>query len=259
MDDISVILNVYKRSHTLEYQIDAIKQQTVPILDENIHVWYNFAGIDQPLPKNNKIKTYRCNWNTKFFGRFTIPLLLQTKYIAMFDDDVLPQKRWFENCLNTMQTNNGILGGTGPIIRWVKRHKKIPGIKRRGTEYRLSYDVVGWNFRNSDKIEKVDFVGHAWFFQTEWSKYFWYEKPYSMDNCEDMHFSYMCQKYGNISTFVPPHPLDNKEIWSSCPDFGRLHGCDRNASSGAINFWPEREKITKDYINSGWRLVIQED
>jgi hypothetical protein len=38
---ISVILNVYKRPYTLEAQIKAIKEQSIPIKSENIHVWYD--------------------------------------------------------------------------------------------------------------------------------------------------------------------------------------------------------------------------
>ena len=38
---ISVILNVYKRQHMLETQIQAIKDQSIPIKIEDIHVWYN--------------------------------------------------------------------------------------------------------------------------------------------------------------------------------------------------------------------------
>ena len=87
---ISVILNVYKRPYTLESQIESILNQSVEIKPENIHVWYNpVMGIEQPNPKDSRIKTYRSSWNTKFFGRFTIPLMCRTKYIAMFDDDVI--------------------------------------------------------------------------------------------------------------------------------------------------------------------------
>ena len=70
---ISVILNVYKRPYTLEAQIAAIKEQSVGIKSENIHVWYNHVeGLEQPLPKDPNIKVYKANWNTKFFGRFMI-------------------------------------------------------------------------------------------------------------------------------------------------------------------------------------------
>jgi hypothetical protein len=32
---------------------------------------------------------------------------------------------------------------------------------------------------------------------------------------EDMHFSYMLQKYAGIPTIVPPHPKSDKSLWGS--------------------------------------------
>ena len=59
------------------------------IKSEDIHVWYNKSDVVQYFPIDKDIKIYVCNWNTKFFGRFTIPLLIKTPYIALFDDDIL--------------------------------------------------------------------------------------------------------------------------------------------------------------------------
>ena len=114
---ISVILNVYKRPYTLEKQIEAIKNQSVYIRSEDIHIWYNTPNnsIEQMLPEDEKIKTYECNYNTKFFGRFTIPLLCKTKYIAIFDDDIIPGHKWLENCINNIEKMDGIIGGSGVI------------------------------------------------------------------------------------------------------------------------------------------------
>lgn len=244
MSNISVILNVYKRPYTLELQIEAIKNQSIKIDSEDIHVWYNMSDIEQFLPKDEKIKTYECNWNTKFFGRFLIPLILKTEYIAIFDDDTIPQKDWFKNCLDTIQNpeTNGILGGSG-VILYQKSYK--PFIK------------VGWNGIHSNKTERVDLVGHAWFFRQEWAKYLWYEKPYSWDNGEDIMFSYLAQKYGNINTFVPPHPEDNKNLWSSDFQKGVEIGNDKNASWLKNSHYNERDKICEYCINNGWKTVNQ--
>src|SRR5674476_978048 len=100
---ISVILNVYKRPYMLEKQIQAIKSQSIPVKSDNIHVWYNKCEIAQYLPQDKEIRTYTCSWNTKFFGRFTLPLLIKTKFVSIFDDDILPQKDWLKNCLETIE------------------------------------------------------------------------------------------------------------------------------------------------------------
>jgi len=239
---ISVILNVYKRPYTLERQIEAIMNQSVSIKPENIHVWYNKCDAVQYFPKDANIKTYACNWNTKFFGRFTLPLLIRTPYVAMFDDDTIPQKDWFKNCLETIEKPdfNGILGGSGVVL-----HQKsyIPSSK------------IGWNSQHLDIPARVDLVGHAWFFRQEWAKYLWYEEPHSWDNGEDIMFSYLAQKYGGINTFVPPHPENNKDLWSSDWNVGNELGGDDNASFKIGNHYTERDNICIHCINNGWKTV----
>ena len=239
---VSVILNVYKRPHTLEQQIQAIKDQSIEVKSENIHVWYNKSDVGQYLPKDKEIKTYTCNWNTKFFGRFTVPLLLKTPYVAMFDDDTIPQKDWLKNCLETIENpeTNGILGGSGVIIK--------------GKSY-LPFDKIGWNGEQLNKTKRVDLVGHAWFFRQEWAKYLWYEEPFTWDNGEDIMFSYLAQKYGGINTFVPPHPISNKNLWSSDFKVGMKFGNDENASWTKNAHYGVRDKVCFHCIDCGWDTV----
>jgi hypothetical protein len=242
MSDISVILNVYKRPYSLEKQIKAIKEQSVGIKSENIHIWYNTpeTQIKHDLPEDKDIKTYQCNYNTKFFGRFTLPLLCKTKYIAMFDDDIIPGKDWLMNCLETIKINNSIIGGSGVLLH---SNSYIPNTK------------VGWNgIKNEESIE-VDLVGHAWFFNKEHAKFMWLEEPPSWDNGEDMFFSYVAQKHG-IKTLVPPHPMDNKEKWSNVPDRDDNMGND-SASSWLhnSNHMTLRNQIVSTLIDKGWKTI----
>jgi len=239
---ISVILNVYKRPHTLEKQIEAVKNQSVSIKSEDIHVWYNKSDVVQTYPKDEKINTYVCNWNTKFFGRFTVPLFLKTPYIAVFDDDTIPQKDWFKNCMETIEKpeTNGILGGSGVILN---------------AKSYYPYDKVGWNGLHLNEVKRVDLVGHAWFFRQEWTKYLWYEKPFSWDNGEDIMFSFLAQKYGKINTFVPPHPEGKENLWSTDFKSGSNIGSDANASWRFGNHTIDRDKISIYCINNGWKTV----
>jgi len=239
---ISVIINVYKRPHMLEKQIEAIKKQSIPILSENIHVWYNNGDVPYQLPADKKINTYQCSWNTKFWGRFTIPLLVKTEFVAIFDDDIIPEKDWFKNCLNTIKNplTNGIIGGSGVIL---KGKGYLPNIK------------VGWNAEHSDTVKRVDLVGHAWFFRQEWTKYLWYEKPVTWNNGEDIMFSFLAQKYGGINTFVPPHPESNKNLWSCIYSVGMDIGNDTNASWKKNTHFNERSDVCISCINKGWKTV----
>ncbi|MEG4494349.1 hypothetical protein [Microcoleus sp. D3_18_C4] len=238
---ISVILNVYKRNSNLERQINALIGQTVQIEYEDIHVWYNHIGLNQHLPQSRNIKTYVCSWNTKFHGRFLISLLVKTPFVAVLDDDIIPGNKWFENCLNSINNVNGILGGSGVILK-AKAYR--PNLK------------IGWNGVHSPNNEKVDLVGQTWFFRQEWAKYLWYEEPLTWNNGEDIMFSYLAQKHGGISSFVPPHPEQDKELWSNVPERDCGYGTDENASFlNASEHFHIRDGICQRYIDMGWKTV----
>lgn len=239
-NDISIILNVYKRPHTLEKQINNILNQSVKINPNNIHVWYNYSGKEQYLPKNKNIKTYSCNWNTKFHGRFTIPLLCRTEYIAIFDDDVICGKNWLENCLKSIKIRDGIYGGSGVVF---KEKKYEP------------FEKFGWNGNRLNETKMVDLVGHAWFFKQKHTKLIWSEEPISWDNGEDIMFSYLAKKNG-INTYVPPHPQNNVELWSNVPERDNNWGSDENASwLQNKQHYKQRNEIVGELIKRGWKTV----
>lgn len=245
MNDITVILNVYNRPYTLEAQLDAIKNQTVKVDDENIWIWYNKGDAKQAAPKNPKHRIYVCNKNTKFHGRYCVALLAQTKFVAMFDDDVIPGNRWFENCIKTINSEDenykpGLLGGSGVLLS--KNEKYQPNNK------------VGWNGYKYNSITPVDLVGHATFWKSEWTKYMWYEKPVSWDNGEDIMFSYLLQKYGGINTYVPPHPINDRTMWSNIDE--NDIGSDENATwlHNPTHF-SIRDNVVSTCIKNGWKII----
>jgi hypothetical protein len=250
---ISVILNVYKRPYTLESQIKAILETGV-VLPEDIHIWINTPENGEENVKNfegliikrikylhGDIKVYKCSYNTKFWGRFTLPLLCKTPYIAMFDDDVICGKNWLKNCMNCINEEDGILGGSGIIVH--------------GKGYRPN-TVVGWNGAKSNGKTEVDLVGHAWFFKQETARAMWMEKPPSWDNGEDMFFSYAAQKYLGVKTYVPPHPDNDVEMWANVPDRDNQWGYDKNAHSlTQTNHIPLRNRIVSELIDKNWKTV----
>ena len=244
MGEISVVLNVYNRHYALEKQIECIKNQSIPIKSENIHIWYNKSddGEPQALPQDPNIRTYQCNWNTKFFGRFTLPLLVKTPYIALFDDDTMPGKDWLKSCMETINKpeTNGILGTTGVILH---RKAYVPCNK------------IGWNSENNINTGRVDLVGHAWFFRQEWTKYLWMEKPASWDNGEDIMFSYLAQKYGGVNTFVPPHPKTNMDIWGNDLRIYKGEGSDKHSTYRKGGHTQIRNQVCLQCINNGWDTV----
>lgn len=237
---ITVILNCYKRPQYLQEQIEAINNQTIPPSD--IWVWNNKPENEPQADLSSlKCKVVTCNHNYKFHGRFAYGLLAQTEYVAFFDDDTIPGNKWFENCINTIeQGQDGILGTTGVYLL--------------GDNYNYN-TKFGWNGKNNPSTTEVDLVGHAWFMKKDYLRYLWYEDPISWDNGEDMQLSYQAQKYGNIKTYVPPHPPGDTSIWGSLPKTGVKYGSDKAASwIHNSNHSTLRDEIVQEQVKRGWKL-----
>lgn len=234
---ITTILNCYKRPEYLKEQIKAIKQQTI---ESEILIWYNKPEDAQQYDITNLgVKTITCNFNFKFYGRFAAALLAKTKFVSVFDDDTIPGNKWYENCIASICEKPGIYGTSGVVLhedRYTPNHK------------------VGWNgkFPNQE-IQEVDLVGHAWFLEKKHLEYMWREEPISWDNGEDMHLSYCAQKFGNIKTYVPPHPHKDFEMWGSKK--GHEYGTDLNASWRKQEHMKIRNQIASDQIKKGWKIL----
>lgn len=253
---ITAILNGYRRGENLDIQIEALKAQTVP--PKEILVWYNNPGIEPGFNFSiqEKAKTAFSSHNFGVWARFAFALNASTEYICIFDDDTIPGSRWFENCLNTMSTQEALLGTAGIL------YLEPPLPESHLTSYYNAMHKIGWyQGGNFDVPTEVDFVGHAWFFKRSWLSVFWRELPDPRyTTCgEDMHFSYMLQKYLAIPTVVPPHPVSDKSLWGSVA--GEL-GVDIHSlwESNAKNTQgiPFKNLMNEFFIEQrqrGWRLV----
>lgn len=239
---ITAVLNCYKRPEYLQEQIEAIKNQTVPV--DDILIWSNRPEEGQQYNLDSLgVKVAYANTNFKFHARFAYGLLARTKYLAYFDDDTIPGPKWFESCLNTIEQGyNGILGTTGVVLT--------------GDNYDTHYKV-GWNGRKSDQVTEVDLVGHAWFFEKKFLHYLWIEEPISWDNGEDMQLSYFAQKHGGIKTYVPPHPPNQLDVYGSIPEKGMKYGLDSKGNSVAKfdNHKNLRNEIASTLMSKGWKLA----
>jgi len=232
---ITSILTVYNRPHLLEEQIQAIKEQT---LKSDIMIWNNLGDNASPEIIDKDIIIAKCSHNLKFYSRFAFALNAQTEYVAIFDDDTIPGKRWFENCLTCIKQKPGIYGTIG--------------VKLIGNDYRKR-TRCGWVGNNTD-IQQVHLVGHAWFMRTDYLRYLWFERPISFDNGEDIQLSYMAKKYGGINTYVPPHPITDKELWGSIK--GKEYGHDGNGSFSVNKEEHKRIRniICRKFLKAGWEI-----
>ncbi len=237
---IAVLLNAYKRTAYLETQLDALDRQTIKPM--GIYVWQN-AGEVIPERLKSRFVLAECSENLGVWARLAFALNLDADYIAMFDDDTIPGPRWLENCLATLEKTEGLLGTRG--LRFLTQHRYYP------------YESFGWDNPNPE-TERVDIVGHAWFFRRAYLAHFWSELPprdWSKTSGEDMHFSYTLQKAG-IGTFVPPHPPENHDLWGSLPEYGRKFGADNASISQSIESLSKFDRVVQYYVSRGFKLQL---
>jgi hypothetical protein len=233
---ITVILNSYKRAKYLPEQIKAIENQTIK--PEEVMIWSNRPEEGEQYNLDDLgVKAAYANHNFKFHARFAFGLLAKTEYVAFFDDDTIPGTKWFESCLDNMKENL-ILGSTG--VRYL------------GNAY-SPHQKFGWNAKNNTKLEYVDLVGHSWFMKRSTLQYLWYENPISWENGEDIQLSGFAYKHGGIKTAVPPHPIENKDIWGSTKED---YGFDSNASHWKSNHGDLRNHISKELMDNGYIKFI---
>ena len=83
---ITVILNVFRRSKSLEQQLAAIRAQSVPV--DKILVWEN--GVESvPEALREGLIISRANENLGVWARFAYALNADTDFILMLDDDTI--------------------------------------------------------------------------------------------------------------------------------------------------------------------------
>lgn len=236
--NITTIIQIYKRPNYLQEQIEAVKNQTVK--SDKIVIVHNEGEIKFKYPKD--IQLVYANPNLKFHLRYAVGLLMNTEYISMLDDDTIPQPRWYENCIETIKKHNCICVTNGRIVD-----------RKNKTQY-----GPGWsNPSNNERL--VDFGGHALFFKKSTLKYMWYDEIIEYNTGEDIQLSANAQIYGNIPTYVPPHPRENKNLWGADPEKSMKYGCDE-MSSWIVNketHNSERFKLFDEYVKKGWKLVLE--
>jgi hypothetical protein len=250
---ITVVLNGYKRSN-LKEQVNAIKNQSVPV--KEIFYWQNTVDtFEYDEDTYNTLNSALSNYNYGVWARFAFALNAKSDYICVLDDDTIPGSRWLENNLNTYETHPGLLGGIG--LRFKNENYELDTLSD-GKYTRFGWDSNPMCAGNNDEPVEVDIVGHSWFFSRDLLSVFWRELPeeyWTMLCGEDIHFSHMIQKYTNLKTYVPPHPKDDKTLWSSLKavEYGGDHYATANITVGT----GEMKKYLSHCVKNGFTLFNQ--
>ncbi len=241
-DGITAILTVYTRGDFLTRQIEALRAQSVPPTE--IWVWCNEAGL--PVVDRSPVvdRVVVSNANFSFWARFALAQMARTPWVAIYDDDVAPGSRWHESCLATARAgHDGILGGSGVVLPasggYSSKHK------------------VGWNGHQYPTATEVDLVGHAWMIPKRLVHAIWLEAPPSWDNGEDIHFSWMVRKHFGLATWVPPHPPDDRSVWSCLPEFGKRVSRSGKATHRSAPHHGVRDRVVDACRADGWRVVAE--
>lgn len=245
--NVSVVLNTYKKPDALKKQLEAVCGQTLKpkeilLFKDGIEDDYNIEFGSEVLEQFTDVRISQSNVGV--WERFKYAMKCNSDYICIFDDDTIPGKRWLENCHFHMMKKEGIYGTVGIIL------KRPNGYPHR------DYKRVGWP-RPFSKTVEVDFVGHSWFLKKNYLDYMFDDTEKYQEYKyvgEDMCLSFMCKKHG-ISTFVPPHPHDNEELWGSIPTYALKYG---NASTALYlndNNSNRMNDILKEFNKEGWDLV----
>lgn len=240
--NLTVVLNGYRRPHVLREQYEAIMAQSIKPAE--VYFWRNHAPmVEFDRSILDKCVSFVGNANLGVWARFAFALTAKTKYVCVFDDDTIPGNRWIENCIVTNKQHRGLHGTIGVVFD-------------SNLGYAGPYHRIGWDGPN-ETVGEADIVGHSWFFERELLTAFWRELPDpKFDRAgEDIHFSYMLQKYMNLGTYVPPHPKDDKSLWGSQPDKAFRYGVD----AAAISIDPAGLARMNEYVmlckNNGYKFL----
>ena len=241
--EIICILNVFKRFEHFEEQLNAILSQTIP--PKKIIIWNNNPDINLNKYVSDNIIILNSSQNLGVWARFfSLYFLLSGEFVCVFDDDTIPGCNWFKNCVDTMNCYNALLGTIGVIFNQGDRYNTLR---------RFGWDGV------CDYPKIVDIVGHSWFFKKEWISTIIKELP-NIDKeyliCgEDIHLSFILQKYLNIPTIVPPHPESNTSLWGSDYKKAKKYGTEDVGISMSSDFYSKFDSAFKYTLNKGFETI----
>jgi hypothetical protein len=242
--DVSVVLNVFRRSIHFPAQLKAIQEQS--IRPREILVWENG---EESIPENlrESVTVARASRNFGVWARFAYALNATSEFICVIDDDTIPGRDWLKNCLTTFAKTPGLLGTRGLTFESANNYS----INRESGVYAAN-----------EQTAQVDIVGHSWFFRREWLAAYWAEYSTKFDNPlagEDIHFSYAIQKHFSLPTLVPPHRISNPDEWGSDPRFAREIGEELMAISKGAKAMQVFESALQHYRKLGFKTIIEQE
>lgn len=237
MKTVTVVLNGFKRQNTLAEQVESLKNQTYPIAKI---FYFNFKSADpQFIPDyelldREGVEYAETSHHYGVWGRFTFALNANTDFVCIMDDDIVPGKKYIENCVSSYEKQPGIYGTMGSLF------EQKNGVLHKVHNY-------GWKDINNDKAIQVNYLFQTWFMPRKALNSFWSEMvPDDMTHNrrigEDMTVSLMAQKKLGLKSYVVPHPANDKCLWGNTT--GDKYGVDEFA----VHVNPDLQKAMEKYF-----------
>ena len=95
-EDITVVLTCYRRPHVLKEQIDAVRSQSIQPKEIWVLVNEHEDNQDFGFSSLDIDRLFHLPGNYGPGGRFILGGLVESEFVAFFDDDTIPGLRWFE-------------------------------------------------------------------------------------------------------------------------------------------------------------------
>ncbi|KAJ3308216.1 hypothetical protein HDV04_001610 [Boothiomyces sp. JEL0838] len=235
---ITAIISTYKRPKTIIRIVEAIANQSIPPKE----IWITAFSSPFESEYRKLIDEYNASGKTKipihlitgapqftYFARFQVGLLAPTKYVAIFDDDVIPEGvHAFRNMLHTfnLESNDyyGMYGCKGHVINTEQKTLEQ-------SEYYYNY------FTHEPKhIEQADVVGGLWFMKREWVKFMFVEDPITYATGEDFQLTAMLSKHANIPTYIFPVDMNDKTSFLHSGDFLDIADGEKTTGDGLKHY-----------------------
>lgn len=257
--DFCLVLSSYRRRY-LQEQLERVALQT--LTPSKILIYHNYhpdRGEKDRLmeipPSDRVLVTINNNWNAKYHGRFYACLGVDCEDFLILDDDVLPNKKWFELCINAVNRINCILTANGRLLQ-------SDIIKTRNGAANINFEIplelantISDTEPDLVRLTTVDYGGHSWACKKQSIEAMAFIRPPSLQNSEDLHISAAAYMKHGTTTLMPIIGRNMKDFYPDILTWERQ--CDSKAShmQQTQNFMSERLFLAEKWIDSGFVCV----
>ena len=170
-----VVLSQFKRTK-VDQQLIALNNSDTAIKQMIILQGLQFQNYESVLKKWPSVgHIWMTNWDSPFFFRFLVPLVMTTYYTYLIDDDVVFGKSTVSSMNRLTSKYDVLVGVNGRVVQSLKFNDPL-----------FKQSVVK---AKSEEQSRVDFLCNTFGAQREHMKIFWRYRPYTQRNGEDIHFS----------------------------------------------------------------------